>query len=261
MTDHACMPGATEIAARIYGLFLTEVIENHLLKNDRENIPLGAKTKKQIDRGTHIDPRVLRLMTISGKGGYAGDPEKQKKYDRYYNITLLDHLLSVVRGAMTLAALDWMAQNPDSEIIVMERRLAALAVIAFLHDIDKDLGLARNQAIPLDLLEERMKRYGIPLFLERFGLAIPPDQFRYLIEKVESTQAHRHHPASLPPRELEPLPRYVRLADQLDGAWVSTDPATGGLKGVMACLKEDQGAIRSDLLKGVIPTFMLSSAK
>jgi len=249
MTEHEWMSRATDLAANIYRRFLTEVIENHVMQKDREGILLREKAKKQIDKGTHIDPRVLRLMTISGKGGYASDPAKQERYNLYHNITLLDHLLSVVRGALMLAALDWMARNPNLDVILVERRLAVIAIIAFLHDIDKDLKLMRNEAIPLDDLEERMNRYGISLFLESFELDISPGQLRYLIEKIEASQAYRHHPEALPQRELENLTRYIRLADQLDGAWTSTDPKTGGLQGVMTCLENDQGALRSDLLK------------
>ncbi|GAB6146147.1 HD domain-containing protein [Desulfocicer niacini] len=249
MTAQVWMSKATMLASKIYKHFLTEIIEAHLMKNDRELLPLSVKAKKQIAKGTHIDPRPLRLMTISGKGGYTANPDLQSKYNKYYNITLLEHLLSVVRGSLLLASLDWLSRNPDMDTSLIERRLAMVALIAFLHDIDKDLGLARNEAIPLEGLEERITRYGIPFFLKPFGLILSSEQLRYLIEKVEATQAHRHHPEILPPRELENLARYVRLADQLDGIWVSSDPEKGGLKGVIDCLKNDQGALRSDLCK------------
>jgi len=249
MTDQVWMSKATMLASKIYKQFLKEIIEAHLMEDDRELLPLSANARKQVGKGTHIDPRALRLMTISGKGGYAANPDLQSKYNKYYNITLLEHLLSVVRGSLLLASLDLLSRNQDMDTSIIERRLAMVALIAFLHDIDKDLGLARNEAIPLEGLEERMTRYGIPLFLKSFGLAISSEQLRYLIEKVEATQAHRHHPEILPPRELENLTRYVRLADQLDSAWVSSDPEKGGLKGMIECLNNDQGALRSDLCK------------
>ena len=249
MSDHEWMSKATDAASKVYQSFLTEVIEKHLMEKDRERISLSEKAQKQISKGTHIDPRVLRLMTISGKGGYSPDPEKRKLYSHYFNITLLDHLLSVTRGALVLAALDWLARNPEMDVTILERRLVVIAVIGFMHDADKDLQLPRNESISLKGITERMERYGIPDFLDKFGLALSPDQLRYLVEKVEATQAHRHQPETLLPREYENLPRYVRLADQLDSTWVTDDPKSGGLNGVLECLKKDQGCLRSDLLK------------
>lgn len=249
MSDYEWMSRATDAASKIYKCFLVEVLENHLMENDREGISLSEKAQKQIDKGTHIDPRVLRLMSISGKGGYSSDPEKRKLYSLYFNITLLDHQLSVMRGALMMASLDWLARNPEMEEAVLERKLVIIVVIAFMHDTDKDLQLARNMPISLEYMSERMERYGIPVFLNKFGLELFPDQLRYLVEKVEATQTHRHPPEALLPREYEILPRYVRIADQLDSTWLSSDLETGGLHGVIECLQKDQGCLRSDLLK------------
>lgn len=249
MSEYEWMSKATNAASKIYQAFLSEVFESHLMKNDREGMPPSEKLRKQIEKGSHIDSRVLRLMTISGKGGYSSDPEKRERYSQYFNITLIEHLLSVMRGAMVLAAIDWLARNPEMDEAVLERRLVIIAVVGFMHDIDKDLQLARDASIPLDDIAERMTRYGISDFLNQFGLSLSPDQLRYLIEKAEASQAHRHMPDIPPPIEFENLTRYIRLADQLDSAWVSDDPESGGLNGVVHCLEKDQGALRSDLIK------------
>ena len=250
MSEYEWMSKATNAVSKIYQAFLSEVLETHLMKNDREGIPLSKKAREQIFiKETHIDPRVLRLMTISGKGGYSFDPKKRERYNQYFNITLLEHLLSVMRGAMVLAALDWLARNPEIDEAVLERRLVIIAVVGFMHDIDKDLQLARDASIPLDDIAERMKRYGLSDFLRRFSLTLSPDQLRYLIEKAEASQAHRHLPDAPPPREFENLTRYIRLADQLDSTWVLDNHESGGLNGVIQCLEKDQGALRSQFLK------------
>ncbi|WP_051957959.1 hypothetical protein [Desulfobacter vibrioformis] len=250
MSESEWMPKATNTVSKVYQSFLSDVLETHLMKKDRENIPLSEKAREQILKNkTHIDRRVLRLMTISGKGGYSSDPQKRQQYSQYFNITLLEHLLSVMRGAMLLAAVDWLARNPEMDDTGLEQRLVVIAVVGFMHDIDKDLQLARDESISLDDLAERMNRYGISDFLSRFGLSLSPAQLRYLIEKAEASQAHRHLPDIPPPREFENLTRYVRLADQLDSTWVLNNPESGGLHGVIQCLQKDQGALRSDFIK------------
>ena len=250
MSEYEWMLKATNVVSKIYQAFLSDVLETHLMKNDREGTPLSKKAREQIFiKKTHIDPRVLRLMTISGKGGYSSDPEKRKRYNQYFNITLLEHLLSVMRGAMVLAALDWLTRNPEMDEAVLEQRLVIIAVVGFMHDIDKDLQLARDASIPLDDISERMTRYGISDFLRRFSLALSPDQLRYLIEKAEASQAHRHLPDIPPPREFENLTRYVRLADQLDSTWALDNRESGGLNGIIQCLEKDHGALRSQFLK------------
>jgi len=244
--EHQWMERATVAAGKVYIRFLSEVLEKHVTK-DREGGALDDKSQRKIDKGTHIDRRVVRLMSISGKGGVAANPEKQKIYDKYYNVSLLDHLLSVTRGSLLLSALDWMGQNPDMDSSVLNRRLTVMAVIGFMHDSDKDLELPRNAPLEIENMEERMERYGIADFLKGAEVSLSASQIRYLVEKVEGTQAHRHAPDTLPPREFESLPSYVRMADQLDSAWLTSDPEKGGFRGVMRCLENE--SLRSNVLK------------
>ena len=238
MKNKSAMERASRIAGDVYRGFVTEVIENHLLKQDREKVHLGETTWKKIQAGTYVDPRALRLATVSGKGGLADDPKKQETYDRFMNVSLLEHLLSVTRGATVLAAMSFLDRNPEMETTELTRRLAVVTSVGFLHDLDKDLRLPRNAELSVPDVEERMRRYGISAFLESREVALNPAQVRYLIEKVEATQSHRHPSESLPPREFERLPEYVRWADRLDGAWLSIDPETGGLNGVQQCLAD-----------------------
>lgn len=248
MTANEWTITASEISQKVYRKFLDEVVANHVV-NDREEREIGEKTRKKVENGTFVDPRALRLMTISGKGGYSPDPEIRGKYEKFQNVSLLDHMLSVTRGAIVLSAFDLLSRNPEMDTEVLKKRLAVIAAIGFLHDLDKDLQLPRNTPLTTEHVEERMNRYGIEEFLNGFQASLSADQIRYLFEKVESTQAHRHQPETLPPREFERLPLYVRLADKLDGAWLSGDPETGGFEGVLKRLREDESCLKTDFLK------------
>jgi hypothetical protein len=224
---------ATHLAGEVYDALLQDVVEAHVL-NEREGV-LSERAREGITRGTHIDPRAVRLMTLSGKGGWHPDPGRRAKYAASINVTLLDHLLSVARGALVLYALDALGRNPEMEEALLKRRLRVIAVLAFLHDLDKLLSLARNTALPLDEIDAALARYGLSAFLSADALSA--DQWRYLIEKVEDTQTHTHPPVTLPPRDFDRLPAYVALADKLDGIWLSTGPE-GGTSGVLEYLRK-----------------------
>jgi hypothetical protein len=157
MTENEWQMRATMAAESVYRRFIEEVVEQYVI-NDRMGGQLGEKTRKKVENETMIDPRLPRLMTISGKGGCASDREKQEGYEKFFNISLLDHVLSVSRGAIMLAAFDWAAQNPEINPETLKQRLCMLIVISFCHDIDKDLQLTRNTALESSLVAERMDR-------------------------------------------------------------------------------------------------------
>ncbi len=235
---NAWMETAIQMAEQVYADFLGQVVEGPVLA-EREGA-LSEEMCKRIAKETHIDPRVVRLMAISGKGGWSEDPLKRERYLRNTNITLLDHLLSVVRGALMLAALDCLGCNPEMDAAILKRRLRVIGVLAFLHDLDKMLELERDTQLPLSEVEDAMRRYGLHAFLGNADVRLSADQIRYLIEKAEASQAFRSPSTELPPREFEALIGYVALADKLDGIWLSSDPENGGLKGELKRLKEDQ---------------------
>jgi hypothetical protein len=259
MIHLAAIQQATEIVEEVYNQFLEQVLVQKVLM-DRKGQP-SEEAKKRIAKGTHINHLPIRLMTVSGKGGWHDDPEKRQQYGRNINITLLDHLLSVTRGSLMLAALDWLDQSPDMERAYLKKKLIVIATIAFLHDADKDLyeelkptakkpGLELKTSRDIELepkhIEILVHRYGLADFLASVEVNLVADQLLYLIMKVEATQSHRYSPVKLPPRDFEKLPLYVRLADKLDGAWVASDTIkkdgtiqTGGLAGVLQRLAKD----------------------
>lgn len=248
MTDRSWMEYACDAAKEAYEALLDEVVERHVL-NDRENAVLPEETMRKLEKGQMAHPNVVRLLTISGKGGYSADVEKSDGYENYFNITLLDHLLSTARGALVFAAFEWLSQNAEMDLALLRRRLRVLAALALLHDLDKDLGLPRNTPLTDEMVNAVVGRYGLDSFLERVEVRLDGEQLRYLIEKVEATQAHRHPPGNLPPRDFESLPLFVRLADQLDGLWCLDDPEQGGLEGVLKRIRSDESVLHSGFLK------------
>ena len=221
---------AHRTAVEVYGAFLDECVMTHV-GNDRVGAPARTSAGK-------IDGRPVRLVTISGKGGWSDDPVLAERWARSDNISLLDHLLSVARGALMF----WLADAPrpwssESDLAQIERLSYAAVCIGFLHDIDKDLGLPRGERIGKDAVAERMRRYGIDEFLVRHGLRISPAAMLNYIEEVEGTQAARSPAAPDFDRRVAATCRYVELADKLEGMFTSREPSAG-VDGVLDSLRD-----------------------
>ena len=231
---------AVKVAGRVYEAFMSEVVEGPVL-NDRMG-QIGEQQRRRTEAGKAIDHRWVRLMTISGKGGWHPDPDTRQRYAAATNMTALDHFLSVVRGALMFAAWESAADSPDLDLNALEARLRAVAAIAFVHDLNKDLGLARGQQLDLVAVQQRWRYYQLDRFIAP-AYSVSPDQVRFLIETVEATQAHRSPPASPPLRELTALTGYISLADKLDGLWLGE-----GVDAVLERLTKDQ-TLRSELLR------------
>lgn len=217
-------------AVEVYGAFLDECVMTHV-GNDRVGAPARTSAGK-------IDGRPVRLVTISGKGGWSDDPALAERWAKNDNISLLDHALSVARGALMF----WLADAPrpwssESDLARIERLGYAVVCIGFLHDIDKDLGLQRGEKIGEYAVAERMGRYGIDEFLARRHLRISPAAMLNYIEDVESTQAARSPAAPDFDRQVAATCRYVELADKLEGKFTSRD-SDAGIDGVISSLRE-----------------------
>ena len=217
-------------AVEVYGAFLEECVVG-CVGADRAGDPGESSAAR-------IDGRPVRLVTISGKGGWSQDPALAHRWAKNDNISLLDHLLSVVRGTLMF----WLADTPRSwssegDLAEMERLAHAAVCIAFLHDIDKDLGLARGAQITVAAVAERMSRYGIDEFLTERGLYISPPAMLNYIEEVEGTQAARSSAAPDYDRRIAATCRYVELADKLEGLFASREP-DAGIDGLVASLRD-----------------------
>ena len=220
---------AHDAAVEVYGAFLDECVVARVI-NDRD----GTKEKESAAK---IDGRPVRLVTISGKGGWSKDPALAERWERNDNISLLDHLLSVARGALMF----WVADAPrawssEADLAEIKRIAHAVVCVAFLHDIDKDLGLRRGDAIDVDDVEERMRRYGIDGFLASRRIRITPAAMLNYIEEVEGTQAARSPAAPDYDRRVAATCRYVELADKLEGMFASRE-RDAGVDGMLSLLE------------------------
>ena len=221
---------AHRTAVKVYREFVNECVIG-CVSNDR--VGHLAKTS-----ATKIDGRPVRLVTISGKGGWSEDEAEARRWAKNDNISLLDHLLSVARGALMF----WLADAPrswssESDLAETERLSYALVCIAFLHDIDKDLRLRRGQEVGVDAVAERMSRYGIDAFLQTRSVRASPAAMLNYIQEVEGTQAARAPAAPDYDRRVGATCRYIELADKLEGIFTSRGPA-GGVDGVLASLAD-----------------------
>ncbi|MCK5725760.1 MAG: HD domain-containing protein [Thiotrichaceae bacterium] len=235
---------ANDAAKVVYEHFMQDVIEKYVI-NDRQTQRVYAKQENN-KKSNETDISTLYLVSISGKGGWTNNPKKQASYLKNTNITLLDHLLSVTRGALMLATMDLLLLNEQMNSEDLQERLYVIAVIAFLHDLDKMEKIVRDEPIPLELVEKALKHYGLNDFLQ--GKAeLSADQVRFLIEQAEESQAHRHRPVVSPHRNYQnDIKNYVKLADKLDGIWCEHG-AEGGLNKLIERLKKEQ-SLHFDIL-------------
>ena len=261
------MEKATKAAEDVYKDFLNKVVKVGVFNDrcdsqDDHGWALFEKENQRIMAGKMHDPRTVRLMSISGKGGWNVDANTQQRYRKHNNVTLLSHLLSVTRGSLMLSALDWLGCHPDMDDAFFKRKLYVITVVAFMHEIDKDLGLSPANTVTDEQVAERMARYGINDFLRVPNVRLTPAQLLYLIDKTESQPANRPLPEAMPPYIAdETLPLYVQLADKLEDSWLATDSEEGkwGIEGVLDCLKHEQSCIRSDLLRALFEQLEFSS--
>lgn len=237
---------ANDLARQVFEAFMTQVVEQYVLKEHRSPIhlqhkknndpkPLDDKQTQAILDEKEIDIRTLYLMRVSGKGGYSSERDKFARYRENMNITLLDHVLSVTRGALMLAVLSWLQEDPEMDETTIIERLKVLAATAFIHDLDKMLQLPRNEALTLEHVESAMQRYGLSAFLN--DIQLTAEQMRFLIEQVETSQAFRH-PCSVEPKRAysRDAKRYAQLADKLDGLWC-THGTESGLDAIVAYMQ------------------------
>ena len=234
-----------ETSRSVYGNFLTDVVRERVFSDEQRTRgagrPLGDKAKHAIDKGDRIDVRTPFLATVSGKGGWIRGPEFDRR-KLFKNVTLIDHLVSVVRGALVFGEIDLRAAGvPESEL---PARLARIAAVAFLHDADKMLQRDRQMEIRPADVEGLMRDYGIVRFLEKFGQSLDAQRMTLLIDQVETTRANRMRPGApiLSLQEVRDC-AYVTLADRLDGAYLDT--RKGG-----DCVVRELEAFKDDNLCG-----------
>jgi len=234
-----------EIATTLFETFLEGVVKSHVFADTERALadgPLTEKAQKDIASGRRIDDRTPYLMTLSGKGGYVPGPAFAAR-EPYRNITLLDHLISVARGAAVFAEIDLRASGVTEEL---EARIATLIAVGFLHDADKMLSMSRQEDLTATHIATLMARYGVDAYLETHGVRITTDHMLSLINAVEVTRSDVLRPGMtlLSTREKQDA-GYVRLADRLEGHFLDSR------KGPDAMIDEIKafGGLRSDALR------------
>lgn len=230
----------------IYAEFVRTIVQTGVFSEAemiRGSGSLGEARTKKITAGKEIDSRTPFLMTISGKGGWVAGPAFDARKP-FRNISLLDHLISVTRGALILGELDLHAAGvTDTE---MPARLARIAAAAFLHDADKMLERGRANLLDLAAIREVRDRYRIDVFLSIYGVSMSDDEMLAWIDAAEVSRSGRIASSAY---VLSPQARkdtaYMRAADRMDGLSLDTR------KGMDGALQELQNfpAFRTDAPK------------
>jgi len=209
----------------IYTDFLQHVVIDHVFSDAERSYAgdaLDHLRRSEIGEKKRVDTRAPFLARISGKGGWSENAGQREKFAAYVNVSLLDHLTSVVRGALQFAELDIVAgRNPAPSDLT--RRLAMVATVAFLHDADKMLQLPRHVSLDTDMIAGLMNRFGLHDFLARHNASLPADCLLALIDSIEITRAGR---MAAIPKEYWQDRMYVRLADRCDSIFLRFQSAT-----------------------------------
>jgi hypothetical protein len=238
-------------AKSVYQKFLERVVKQGVFspsERRRGSGALSTRKQKEIEEGKSADGRIAHLALISGKGGWHPAPEKRQRYSEFTNVTLIDHLTSVVRGAVVFAALDLSGSGVVQDTPTLRRRLTVVAVVGLLHDMDKILGLSRTDEIVLEQVDEILDRYRLRDFLKQEKIDLTPPEILALIHEVEVSRGGYLRPGQVvPPRLHRNDCLYVRLADRLDGLFLRS-AAGRSLEGVLKELVNFSG-MRSGVLK------------
>ena len=229
----------------VFERFLTIVIREGVFSDGERSCgerPLSEAEKTRTAKRGH-DFRPPRLIRLSGKGGYVEGTAFARR-SKFRNVTLLDHLVSVVRGALVFAEIDLRAAGVEAS--GLPGRLAAIAATAFLHDADKILEISRLEELDASRIAELAVRFRVDVFLKEYSVSIASADLLQRIEAVEIGRVDRLVPGGrlLAQDEINDC-AYVRLADRLDGAFLHEEK---GVDGVVEELNRF-GGLRTDALK------------
>ncbi|MCG5525956.1 hypothetical protein LRB11_13610 [Ectothiorhodospira haloalkaliphila] len=212
------------ISRDLFESFMRTVVIGGAFSNEERTLgtgPLAEKTQKDIISGKRIDHRTPYLCRVSGKGGYAEGPTAIKRL-QFRNVSLLDHLVSVARGACVFAELDLRAMGVPEDKIHL--RIAILIAVAFLHDADKILGRERVDYLTPDDIGQLLQRYRIDKFLEASGIKVSPEDLLSMIHGVEVSRSGSLRPGMrLLSAEEAGDCHYARLADRLEGIFLHSE--------------------------------------
>ncbi len=215
------------------------LIADGMMLDRRES--LSVEKQKQIAAEKCIDARIPLWVSKSAKGSV-------KFAKTHRNVSLADHAVSVMTGAVTFAAY-WLVSEGCVIDDKLERHLFMVGLVGLLHDLNKlhDDVYALSDAKVLADLEALYDRWRLAQKLEQHGELISAQEIFQLINCVEAGTALAGTEYGLVDAKLRQRCRtFVRLADQLDGRFYTLGK-DGGVAGVLAKLSEwqkmDQGFV------------------
>ena len=236
-----------ETSKTVYEDFLVHIVRGGVFSTGQRERgsgrTLGEKTKRLVAKGDKLDDRAPLLATLSGKGGWIPGPKFERRKP-FTNVTLIDHLASVVRGALVFAEIDLRAAGVSQR--ALQGRLAKIGAVAFLHDADKLLQRNRLIEVTPNEVGRLMSEYRVVQFLAKSGQEVDAERMVSMIDQVEVNRANRFRPGG-PVLSFEEIQdcAYVSLADRLDGTFLDTRK---GIEGVVAELEKFEN-LRGDCLR------------
>ncbi|WP_138472162.1 MULTISPECIES: hypothetical protein [Rhodobacterales] len=221
---------------RIYKAFLATVVSEGVFSEEEmsRGLPvMPGPQAKDISLGKRLDIRTPWLMRVSGKGGRDASGQW---HCGWHNVSLLEHVASVARGAVVLAERDLEAAG-ESQARTFPARLARILAVGFLHDADKMLGIGRDHPLAAEDIASLADRYRVGAFLAQFDAQASPGWLLSMIDKAEVSRAGRIAQDGAPlsnPDANDAL--YVRIADRMDGCFLKD-----GASAAVAVLQEFDG--------------------
>lgn len=273
LRKEALLKIADEARGDVMEMFRDACEKKILEMRDGEALP--EKKRNEIARQSKIDSRPLLLSSISGKGGWHQDSQIMESRSRFDNVSLLDHMVSVARGAMVFEGIsiaERLSGMPDFRLSLdeglsfksekeragllkgyMTTRLGYAFALGFLHDANKIDGVDSNKEMGSAEIEKIAITLGVDDFLEKIS-KIPgaenlrgrlgrgetlwdPAAMAYEISMVESNTSYSQSLRETGAVPYEQAARAVRLADRLDGKFL--------LGGAKAALEELSSVVKS----------------
>lgn len=212
------------LSHEIFRSFLKTVVRDGVFSEDelaRGEVPLGDGIMKAIRTRKRLDDRLPYLARISGKGG---TDSRGVFHESVRNVSLLEHVTSVARGALVFAEQDLRAAGNQGSEAALGVRLARVLAVGFLHDADKMAGRGR-ELIDEEMVADLMRRYCVGTFLDDWNAGASSEWMLAMIDQAEVSRAGRLQPGGV---MLSPADRadaaYVRCADRVEGKFLAGGP-------------------------------------
>ncbi len=212
------------LSHEIYRSFLNTVVKNGVFSEDelaRDSHPLRDDIMKAIRSKKRVDHRLPYLARVSGKGG---TDSRGKRHASIRNVSLVEHVTSVARGALVFAEGDLREAGGWPDETALKIRLARVVAVGFLHDADKMIGKGR-ELLNVNTIERLIRLYRVDEFLGVWNASVSPEWMLAMIDQAEVSRAGRMVPGGV---ALSVTDRgdaaYVRCADRLEGKFLANGP-------------------------------------